>query len=93
MNLLERAEALKISEGSGLTILHDYLHMINTEDNAPCHKSMTKMVKFNELGFELLPQPAYSPDLTISYYRHLAVLKKMLTSDEKVIAATEAHFE
>ncbi|KAM8718912.1 hypothetical protein ACLKA7_011591 [Drosophila subpalustris] len=33
------------------------------QDNAPCHKSMKTMAKLNELGFELLPHPPYSPDL------------------------------
>ena len=33
------------------------------QDNAPCHKSMKTMVKLNELSFELLTHPLYSPDL------------------------------
>lgn len=33
------------------------------QDNAPAHKSMKAMAKFNELGYELLPHPPYSPDL------------------------------
>lgn len=70
---------------------------INTEDNAPCQKSVAIMIKVNEIGFELLPKLTYSPYLDPSYYRHFADLKKMLlgnrfTSDDEVIAATEAHF-
>ncbi|XP_018349932.1 PREDICTED: histone-lysine N-methyltransferase SETMAR-like [Trachymyrmex septentrionalis] len=68
------------------------------QDNAPCHKSMATMVKLNELGFELLPHPPYSPDLAPSDYFLFAELKKMLAgkkfrSDEEVIAETDAYFE
>ena len=68
------------------------------QDNAPCHKSIKTMTKFNELGFQLLPHPPYSPDLASSDYWLFADLKKMLQgqrfgSNEKVIAAAEAHFE
>ena len=38
------------------------------QDNAPCHKSLRTMAKLCELGFELLPQPSYSPDLAPSDY-------------------------
>ncbi|KAL7725918.1 hypothetical protein ACLKA6_000684 [Drosophila palustris] len=48
------------------------------QDNAPCHKSMKTMAKLNELGFELLPHPPYSPDLAPSDYWLFADLKKML---------------
>ncbi|KAL7723768.1 hypothetical protein ACLKA6_017266 [Drosophila palustris] len=48
------------------------------QDNAPCHKSMKTMAKLNELGFELLPHPPYSPDLAPSDYWLFANLKKML---------------
>jgi len=68
------------------------------QDNAPCHKSMKTMAKLNELGFNLLPHPPYSPDLAPSDYWLFADLKKMLQgkrfgSNEEVIAATEAYFE
>lgn len=68
------------------------------QDNAPCHKSMKTMVKFNELGYELLPHPPYSPDLAPSDYFLFADLKRMLAgkkfkTDEEVIAETEAYFE
>lgn len=48
------------------------------QDNAPCHKSIKTMTKFNELGFQLLPHPPYSPDLAPSDYWLFADLKKML---------------
>lgn len=68
------------------------------QDNAPCHKSIKTMTKFNELGFQLLPHPPYSPDLAPSDYWLFADLKKMLQgkrfgSNEEVIAASEAYFE
>ena len=68
------------------------------QDNAPCHKSMKTMAKLNELGFELLPHPPYSPDLSPSDYWLFADLKKMLRgkrfgSNDEVIAETNAYFE
>ena len=68
------------------------------QDNAPWHKSMKMMVKLNELSFELLPHPPYSPDLAPSDYWLFADLKEMpqgkrFGSDEEVIAETEAYFE
>ena len=68
------------------------------QDNAPSHKSMKTMFKLNELSFELLPHPPYSPDLAPSVYWLFADLEKMLqgkkfSSNEEVIAETEAYFE
>ena len=68
------------------------------EDNAPCHKSMKTMVKLNELSFELLPHPAYFPDLAPSDYWLFADLKRMLQgkrlgSNKKVNAEAEAYYE
>ena len=59
---------------------------------------MKTMFKLNELSFELLPHPPYSPDLAPSDYWLFADLKKMLqgkrfSSNEEVIAETEAYFE
>ena len=56
------------------------------------------MVKLNDLRFELLPHPPYSPDLAPSDFYLFADLKKMhhgkrFSSDDEVIAATEAYFE
>ena len=48
------------------------------QDNAPCQKSLATMAKLNELSFELLPHPPYSPDLAPSDYYLFADLKKML---------------
>ena len=59
---------------------------------------MKTMAKLHELGYELLPHPPYSPDLASSDFFLFADLKRMLTgkkfsSDEEVIAETEAYFE
>ena len=68
------------------------------QDNAPVHKSIKTMVKLNDLQFELLPHPPYSPDLAPSGFYLFADLKKMLqgkrfSSDDEVIAATDAYLE
>ena len=68
------------------------------QDHAPCHKSLATMDKLNELTFELLPHPPYSPDMAPSEYYLFADLKKMLQekrfySNEEVIAETNACFE
>ena len=54
--------------------------------------------KLNELSFELLPHPPYSPDLDPRDYYLFADLKKMLQgkrfySNEEVITGTNAYFE
>ena len=68
------------------------------QENAPWHKSIKTMIKLNELSFELLPHPPYSPDLAPSDYWLFSDLKKILQgrrfgSNEEVIAETEAYFE
>ena len=52
--------------------------MLFHQDNAPYHKSLATMAKLNELSFEFLPHPSYSPDLAPSDYYLFAELKKML---------------
>ena len=59
---------------------------------------MKTMAKLNELSFELLPHPSYSPYLAPSNYWLFGDLKKMLQgkrfgSKEEVFAETEAYFE
>ena len=56
------------------------------------------MAKLNELSFELLPHPPYSPDLAPSDYYLFADLNKMLQGkrfycNEEVITETYAYFE
>ena len=58
---------------------------------------MKTMVKLNELSFELLPRPPYSPNLAFSDYWLFGNLKKMLQgkrfgSNKEVSAEIEAHF-
>ena len=59
---------------------------------------MKTMAKLNEMGFELLPHPPYSPDLAPSDFFLFSDLKRMLAgkkfnADEEVISETEAYFE
>ena len=54
--------------------------------------------KLQELGFELLPHPPYSPDLAPSDFFLFSNLKRMLAgkkffADEEVFEETEAYFE
>ncbi|KAF7276706.1 hypothetical protein GWI33_009901 [Rhynchophorus ferrugineus] len=56
------------------------------------------MAKIHELGFQLLPRPPYSPDQSPSDYFLFPNLKRMLagktfSSNEEVIAETDAYFE
>ncbi|EGI70969.1 Mariner Mos1 transposase [Acromyrmex echinatior] len=67
-------------------------------DNPPSHTSLKAMVKLDQLRFELVAHPPYSPDLAPSNYYLFPNLKRWLqgkrfTSNEEVIAETEAYFE
>lgn len=67
-------------------------------DNAPAHSSIVAMAKINELKFQLLSQPPYSPDLAPSDYYLFPNLKKWLggkkfESNEQVIGAVNEYFE
>lgn len=66
-------------------------------DNAPAHSSHVATAKLVELGYELLPHPPYSPDLAPCDFFLFPNMKKWLggkrfTSNEEVIAETEAYF-
>jgi hypothetical protein len=55
-------------------------------------------VELYELGYELLPYPPYSPDVTPSDFFLFADLKKMFagkkfSTNKEVIAKTEAYFK
>ena len=59
---------------------------------------MKTTVKLNDLRFELLPYPPYPLDLAPLDFYLFTDLEKMLqgkrfSSDDEVIAATEAYFE
>jgi [histone H3]-lysine36 N-dimethyltransferase SETMAR len=68
------------------------------QDNAPVHKSIKKTAKWHELCYKLLPHPPFSPDLARSDFFLFADLKRMLagkkfSTNEEVIAETDAYFE
>ena len=55
------------------------------------------MVKLDSLGYELLPHPPYSPDLTPSDYYLFPNLKRWLQgkrfhANEKIISETKTYF-
>lgn len=67
------------------------------QDNAPSHKSIKTMAKLNDLGYELLPHPPYSPDLAPSDYYLFPDLKRWLQgkrfySNEEVEFETDSYF-
>ena len=66
-------------------------------DNAPVHSCLVAQAKLHEIGFELVPQPPYSPDLASTDYILFPNLKRWLIdkrfySNEKLIAKTEVYF-
>ena len=66
-------------------------------DNAPAHSSRDVAAKFQELRYELLPHPPYSPDLAPYDFFLFPNMKtwlggKKFSSNEEVIAETEAYF-
>ncbi|KAG5306987.1 SETMR methyltransferase, partial [Acromyrmex insinuator] len=68
------------------------------QNNARVHTCPALMTKFNEFRYELLPHPAYSPDLApCDCFRFLNLKKwfggKRFTTREQFIAETEAYFE
>ncbi|GBP75472.1 Histone-lysine N-methyltransferase SETMAR [Eumeta japonica] len=68
------------------------------QDNARVHTCLVTMAKIHELRYELLPHPAYSPDLAPCDYYLFPNLKKWLAgkrfeSNEEVITETNAYFE
>lgn len=67
------------------------------QDNAPSHKSKIAMAKIQELRFELIEHPPYSPDLAPSDFFLFPRLKTWLggqrfLSNEEVITAVDAYF-
>lgn len=66
------------------------------QHNLEYHKSIATMAKLNELHFELLPNPQYSPDLTPSGYYLFSNLKKCspdidMPPIQETIAVTEEY--
>ena len=73
----------------GVLLLHD---------NAPVHKSRLSMATIHECGFQLVNQPAFSPDLTPSDYFLFGNLKQHLRGtrfrdDSEVQSAVEEYFD
>ena len=67
-------------------------------DNAPAHSSVVAQQKLAELRFEILPHPAYSPDLAPSDFHLFPNLKSFLAgkrfrSNEEVIDAVDGYLE
>ncbi|GBP33922.1 Histone-lysine N-methyltransferase SETMAR [Eumeta japonica] len=68
------------------------------QDNARVHTCLVTMAKIHELRYELLPHPAYSPELALCDYYLFPNLKKWLDgkrfeSNKEVITETNAYFE
>ena len=68
------------------------------QDNARVHTCLRSMAKIDELKFQLVDHPPYSPDLAPSDYFLFPNLKKWLGgqrffSNEEVIDQTDAYFE
>lgn len=64
-------------------------------DNAPLQTALKAMAKLDQLRFEFVAHPPYSPNLVPSDYYLFpnGGSRKRFTSNEKVIAETEAYFE
>ena len=67
-------------------------------DNAPAHSSTVAQAKLHDLRYELLPHPAYSPDLAPSDFFLFPNLKRSLAgkrfrSNEEVQCETDSYFE
>ena len=66
-------------------------------DNAPSLTFTKVMAKLDQLWFELVAHPSYSPDpqrlLSVPKPRAVAFQGKRFTLNEKIIAETEAYFE
>lgn len=71
--------------------------IIFLQDNAPAHKSILTMTKFNELKYDLLEHPPYSPDLAPSDFFLFPKLKKFLSGkrfrgNQEAIDAVDSYF-
>jgi len=105
VKLRELAEAVGISKERAGYILHDVLKMkkLSAMGAAFCwpstkNSSALMMAKLDQLRFKLVAHLLYSSDLVLSDYYLFPNLKRWLqgkrfTSNEEVIAETEAYFE
>jgi len=72
--------------------------VIILQDNARPHTSNVAMAAIRECGFELIPHPAYSPDLAPSDYYLFGSLKNFLrgqifNNDNEIKSAIEGWFQ
>ena len=68
--------------------------VILQHDNARPHTARAKVANINDLHFETLPHPSYSPDLALSDYHMFEPLKeamggKKFRSDEELYQAVQ----
>ena len=72
--------------------------LFHQDNTRAIHTCPAPMAKFNKFRYELLPHPAYSPDLApCDYFLFPNLMKwfegKRFTTREQLIAETEAYFE
>lgn len=72
--------------------------IIFLQDNAPAHKSFLTITKLNDLKYDLLDHPPYSPDLAPSDFFLFTNLKKFLSGkrfrdNQEAIDAVNGYFE
>lgn len=69
------------------------------QDNSLAHKTVDAMTKLGELGYELLPHPPYSPDLTPGEFYLLLKFERWLhgkelqSDEEDVESEIDAYFD
>ena len=92
-NLLDQLDQKIREKRPGLSKKKIIFH----HDNAPAHTSRVSMAKINELRYELLPHPPYSPDLAPSDFHLFPRLKKFLggkrfSSNDELKATVNEYF-
>lgn len=92
-NLLDKLQECIEQRRPGLARKKIFFH----QDNARVHTCLKAMAKINELHYDLLPHPPYSPDLAPSDFHLFPKLKTFLggqkfKTNEEVIAAVEEYF-
>jgi [histone H3]-lysine36 N-dimethyltransferase SETMAR len=71
-----------IDEIKKQTVQFEEKKVLFHQDNALVYKPIKTTAKVHELGYELLPHPPHSPDLTFSDFFLLLNLKKMLAGNK-----------
>jgi histone-lysine N-methyltransferase SETMAR len=93
-NLLNRLKTAIAEKRPGMNRKKVLFH----QDNAPVHSCTVAAKKIEELGFELVPQPPYSPDLAPSDFHLFPKLKiflggKKFCTNEEFISTVNDYFE